>query len=164
MNRSYYANFGEHRITTKYILEFVSPAVYTDHPTGLNARKRWGRIESGTLDAPWEYYDRREFDDPGEAWTMYFWLLVNPETFDVRPIWEQVFLDGELVREGALEPPGTFLPVLRNTVNREAVRRMEQAERTAEDVERLLEDYRAFIAAINGEKHFEKFCREWRKV
>lgn len=140
----------------RYIVEYI------------DNKKDWEYVCSGSIQQgePWERYKKKEYSGLDEAMTFYlvrFFSMcstkaadVSDGTFDVR-LFEQVLLDGELLRESHIEPASTTLYGLRSTFGQDQLREMDRLCRTVNEQAAVLDRYTEFVKAYHMEDAFKKF-------
>lgn len=138
-------NVGKGTVETKYIIEYV------------NDKKVWDRFLR-TEDI--ELFSKREYDNIAEALTFYLTWYVNENCFFIQ-LWEQVYVNGELVLEQLIEPKGSMNYYLRTSIDREMDDRIRRAELKAAELEKDNNLYRGFIKALG--KRFEDMYYEYLK-
>lgn len=138
-------NVGKGTVETKYIIEYV------------NDKKVWDRFLR-TEDI--ELFSKREYDNISEALTFYLTWYVNENCFYIQ-LWEQIYVNGEMILEEIIEPEGSMKYHLRNSINREMNDRIGRAELKADEIEKANELYRAFIKMLG--QRFEDMFYEYAK-
>lgn len=139
-------NVNKGTVETKYIIEYI------------NDEKIWNRFLR-TEDI--ELYSRREYDDISSALSFYLVWYVNDNCFDIK-LWEQVFVNGDMVLEQMIEPESTTKYSLRQSIDREMNERMRQAEQRTEKLEKANVLYHGFIKRMG--KQFEDLFNEYVKM
>lgn len=143
-------NVSKGTVETKYIIESI-----TDDKT-------WNKfLKTEDLDL----YTKKEYDNIENAMEYYLCWYVNENCYDIK-LWEQIFVNGEMVLEQMIVPKSTCKSVVRRSVNREMKDRMEQAESKAEELERSNTLANGFIKAMGKqfEEAFKEYCKnETRK-
>ena len=106
-----------------------------------------------------ELYTKREYDNIENALEYYLCWYVNENCYDLK-MWEQIFVNGEMILEQMIEPKSTCKSVMRRSIDREMKDRMEQAESKAEELERSNTLMRGFIKAMGKqfEEAFKGYC------
>lgn len=139
-------SIGKGTVNTKYTVEHISD------PNVADELERTGDPS---------LYDKKEFDNIEKALTHYLRYFVD-DTCIILNLWEEVSVNGETVLEQRIEPSGYAKNVMREVLNREMKKRMEEAEREAEDLRNSNELYKKFIAKFGekGEKMLSEFCRQ----
>lgn len=144
----------EYEIKTRYSVEYL--AAWSEN--GLQRREQYQRaMERGSDLEPWELLDKREFDDASEAWEFYLARLLDDQTYEVRPVFEQIEINGTLAREAYIEESPTLCWNLRGWIDREMRGELEKLRKTEKENAELLADYAAFTKKWNGEQHFREF-------
>lgn len=140
-------NVGKGTVETKYIIEYV------------NDKKVWDKFLR-TEDI--ELFSKREYDNIAEALTFYLTWYVNENCFHIQ-LWEQIYVNGEMVLEEIIEPEGSMKYHLRNSINREMNDRIGRAELKADEIEKANELYRAFIKML-GQRFEDMFYEFYEYV
>lgn len=133
-------NVGKGTVETKYIIEYV------------NDKKVWDKFLR-TEDI--ELFSKRECDNIAEALTFYLTWYVNENCFHIQ-LWEQIYVNGEMVLEEMIEPKGNMKYCLRNSINREMNDRICRAELKADELEKANNLYKGFIKAL-GQRFKDMF-------
>lgn len=138
-------NVNKGTVNTKYIVESI-----TDEKT-------WQKLLK-TEDP--DLYDKREFEKVSEAIQYYLTWYVNEKCFDIK-LWEQIFVNNEMVLEQMIEPESTTKFCMRESIDREMQDRMRKAENKVEDYRKSNELYREFIESNSVLKNmFEDFMKQ----
>ena len=138
-------NVGKGTVETKYIIEYV------------NDKKVWDKFLR-TEDI--ELFSKREYDNISEALTFYLTWYVNENCFYIQ-LWEQIYVNGEMILEEMIEPKGSMKYHLRNSISREMNDRIGRAELKADELENTNELYRTFIKMLG--QRFEDMFDEYAK-
>ena len=147
-------NVNKGTVETKYIIEYI------------NDKKTWNKFLKS--DDP-DLYNKKEYDNISDALTFYFTWYINENCYDIK-MWEQVFVNGEMVLEQIIETASTCKFSMRQSINREMENRMREAERRAEELEKSNEVYKKFLDTIDcgqfkGIKDFFRlFLKEYTKL
>lgn len=143
-------NIGKGTVETKYVIESI-----TDDKT-------WNKfLKTEDLDL----YTKKEYDNIENAMEYYLCWYVSENCYDIK-LWEQIFVDGEMVLEQMIVPNSTCKSVMRRSIDREMKDRMEQAESKVEELERSNTLANGFIKAMGKqfEEAFKEYCKnETRK-
>lgn len=143
-------NIGKGTVETKYVIESI-----TDDKT-------WNKfLKTEDLDL----YTKKEYDNIENAMKYYLCWYVSENCYDIK-LWEQIFVDGEMVLEQMIVPNSTCKSVMRRSIDREMKDRMEQAESKVEELERSNALANGFIKAMGKqfEEAFKEYCKnETRK-
>lgn len=143
-------NIGKGTVETKYVIESI-----TDDKT-------WNKfLKTEDLDL----YTKKEYDNIENAMKYYLCWYVSENCYDIK-LWEQIFVDGEMVLEQMIVPNSTCKSVMRRSIDREMKDRMEQAESKVEELERSNTLANGFIKAMGKqfEEAFKEYCKnETRK-
>lgn len=84
----------------------------------------------------------------------------DPDRIDNVRLFEQIVLDGEVVREGWIEPRNTMLYYLRLTFHDESIRAANDLRESADEYAKENEKYKAFIKSIRAEENFKHFVHQ----
>lgn len=143
-------NVSKGTVETKYVIESI-----TDDKT-------WNKfLKTEDLDL----YTKKEYDNIENAMEYYLCWYVSENCYDIK-LWEQIFVDGEMVLEQMIVPNSTCKSVMRRSIDREMKDRMEQAESKVEELERSNTLANGFIKAMGKqfEEAFKEYCKnETRK-
>lgn len=149
-------NINAGTVETKYTVEYV------------NDKKTWDKInyiddhycEIEPRKESYELYSKREFNNVSEALNFYLTWFVSEDCYYIQ-LWEQIFVNGEMVLEQMMEPTSTTLFSMRTAINRETANRMYKAEKQAEEImkeNKLLYD---FISFINREEMLDEYIKRY---
>ena len=138
-------NIGKGTVETKYTVEYV------------NDKKVWDKFLR-TEDI--ELFSKREYDNIAEALTFYLTWYVN-ENCSYIQLWEQIYVNGEMVLEEMIEPEGSMKYHLRNSIDREMQDRVYKSEMKVVELEKANGLYRAFIKMLG--QRFEDMFYEYVK-
>lgn len=139
-------NVGKGTVDTKYTVEHISDPKVAD--------------ELEQTGDP-SLYDKKEFDNIEKALTYYLRYFVDDKCI-ILNLWEEISVNGEVVLEQRIEPSGYAKNAIREVISREMKKRMETAEREAEELRKSNELYEKFISKFgeNGKEMFSEFCRQ----
>lgn len=138
-------NIGKGTVETKYIIESI-----TDDKT-------WNKfLKTEDLDL----YTKKEYDNIENAMEYYLCWYVNENCYDIK-LWEQIFVNGEMVLEQMIVPNSTCKSVMMQSIDREMKDRMKRAESKVEELERSNTLANGFIKAMG--KQFEEAFKEYCK-
>lgn len=138
-------NIGKGTVETKYIIESI-----TDEKT-------WNKfLKTEDIDL----YSRREYNNVSEALGYYLTWYVNENCYDIK-MWEQIFVNGEMVLEQMIEPKGTTKNYMSQSIDREMKDRMHRAEVKTQELQEQNKMYSAFIDRM-GEQ-FKEMFNDFRK-
>lgn len=96
-------NINAGTVETKYTVEYI------------NDKKTWEKFDK-TEDI--ELYSKREYDNISEALTFYMTWFISDQCYDIK-LWEQVFVNGEMVLEQMIEPQGNVIYNMRTQIDRD---------------------------------------------
>ena len=139
-------NVGKGTVNTKYTVEHITDSRVADELE---------RTGDPSL------YDKKEFDNIEKALTYYLRYFVDDKCI-ILNLWEEISVNGEVVLEQRIEPSGYAKNAIREVISREMKKRMETAEREAEELRKSNELYEKFISKFgeNGKEMFSEFCRQ----
>lgn len=146
-------NVNKGTVDTKYQIEYI------------NDEKTWNKFQKSE---DIELYSKKEYDNISEALTFYMTWFVNESCYDIK-MWEQVFVNGEMVLEQIVEPLSTCKFNMRQSIDKEMGKRMSDAERRTEELEKSNTVYKKFLDTIDcgqfkGIKDFfTLFLKEYEK-
>lgn len=141
---------GKGTVETKYLIESI-----TDEKT-------WSKFLK-TEDI--NLYTKKEYDSIENALEYYLCWYVNENCYDLK-MWEQIYVNGEMVPKQMIEPKSTCKSVMRHSIDREMKDRMNKAESKVEELERSNTLANGFIKAMGKqfEEAFKEYCKnETRK-
>ena len=139
-------NVGKGTVNTKYTVEHITDSRVADELE---------RTGDPSL------YDKKKFDNIEKALTYYLRYFVDDKCI-ILNLWEEISVNGEVVLEQRIEPSGYAKNAIREVISREMKKRMETAEREAEELRKSNELYEKFISKFgeNGKEMFSEFCRQ----
>lgn len=140
---------GKGTVETKYTVEYIDDSKIADE------LDRTGDPALFTI---------RAFDNVAEALTYYLRWFVDDSCIIVH-LWEQVYVNGEMVLEQMVEPTGYAKNAMRNVIDKEMENRMNTAERESSELRESNELYRKFIKKFGKqtEEMFAEFVRETKE-
>ena len=112
-------------------------------------------------------YKVKQFSSLDDAMTTYliylFWIKgfktnanVFRKIYDVK-LFEQIVLNGTVIRESWIEPRQNVINSLCNAVNKDVCRRLEQLEQESETQKALINKYESFIESYNAQEIFKSY-------
>ncbi len=139
-------NTGNGTVETKYLIEYI------------NDERVWNKfLQIEDIDL----YSKKEYNNIADALTFYLTWFVNEKCFDIK-MWQQIFVNGEMVLEEFVEPKGCIRYYMRNSINREMENRMRSAEEKLCDIKKENSLYRGFMERMG--KQFEELFEEYVKI
>lgn len=133
-------NVSKGTVETKYIIESI-----TDEKT-------WNKfLKTEDIDL----YTKREYDNIENALEYYLCWYVNENCYDLK-MWEQIYVNGEMILEQMIEPKSTCKSVMRQSIDRKMKDRLRLAEVKTQELQEQNELYSAFISRM-GEQFREMF-------
>lgn len=139
---------GKGKVDTKYTVEM------TDDSKVADELERTG--DSDIL-------YKKEFDDVSKALESYLRWFFDPKTV-ICKLWEQVYVNDELVLEQMVEPNGTTLWTLRGVIDKDTKKELMETQRKLEYMEQNKDLYEKFVKSLGGqyEDMFKDFCKRER--
>ena len=119
----------------------------------INDKKTWDKFLRVTENykkyriEPWELYTNKDFDTFEKALEYYMVWYVSDQCYDIK-MWEQIFMDDEMIYEEYVEPHCTTRSEMRRILDRDIYDRLSDYERTIEDLEKENNLYNGFIKAM----------------
>ena len=117
----------------------------------INDAKTWDKFVKATeslnvphSDAPWELYTNRDFDSFEKALEYYMVWYVSDECFDIK-MWEQIFIDNEMVYEEYCEPHCCTKSEMRRIIDRDTYDRLRNYDMQTKELEKSNELMSGFI-------------------
>lgn len=136
-------NINAGTVETKYTVEYI------------NDEKTWEKFNK-TEDI--ELYSKREYNNISDAITFYLTWFISDKCYDIK-LWEQVFVNGEMVLEQPIEPQGCISCNMRMQIDRDMNNRMHQAENSVKEFEKQNNILMDFIKCIKGEDMLNEFIK-----
>lgn len=133
------------KITTKYTIEFITN------------KADYEKVCDGQHPAPWELYEKREYDSLDDALSLYMCFATRNDVYDYK-LFEEISVDGKPVREAYIEPHSTTFWTMRNNLNREMNQSNTKLRESISAISKELECYKAFIKKYHAEKAFKEFA------
>ena len=133
----------------------------------INDKKTWDKLLRVTENykkyriEPWELYTNKDFDTFEKALEYYMVWYASDQCYDIK-MWEQVFMDDEMIYEEYVEPHCTTRSEMRRIVNRDTYDRLRAYERTTEELEKANNLYKGFIKVMGKqfEEMFDKYVKQ----
>lgn len=124
-------------------------------------------VDSGRYDdgEPWERYKQKQFDDFGDAMTqylVYFFVMTTEKPnklhhiYDVE-LFEEILLDGEVVRESHIEPKSTTLYSLRQTLSVKMTEELYSLRKIRDEQEAVIDLHNKFLNCCKLQDMFREF-------
>ena len=132
----------------------------------INDKKVWDKFLRITENynkyriEPWEIYTKKDFDNFEKALEYYMVWYVSNQCYDIK-MWEQIYIDNEMIYEEYVEPHCTTISQMRKIIDRDTYDRLGVYERTTKDLERENNLYKGFIKAMG--KQFEEMFNKYVK-
>lgn len=117
----------ENRLETRYTVEYIDNEKDMDY------------VQSGKIDGgePSERYKKRSYDCIDNAMSFYMVSLFNPKIFEAK-FFEEILLDGEIIRESYIEPKSVIGNTLKRVINKSVHEDAYKANNKAEALEKKL--------------------------
>ncbi len=136
-------NINAGTVETKYIAEYI------------NDDKTWEKF-CKTEDI--DLYSKREYDNISEAISFYLTWFISDKCYDIK-LWEQIFVNGEMVLEQMIEPENTLTYYLQMQVNRDMANKIYSAENRERELEKENNLLMSFIKYTKQENMLNEFMR-----
>ena len=133
----------------------------------INDKKTWDKFLRITENykkyriEPWELYTNKDFDTFEKALEYYMVWYVSDQCYDIK-MWEQIFMDDEMIYEEYVEPHCTTRSEMRRVIDRDTYDRLRAYERTTEELEKANNLYKGFIKVMGKqfEEMFDKYVKQ----
>ena len=133
----------------------------------INDKKTWDKLLRVTENykkyriEPWELYTNKDFDTFKKALEYYMVWYVSDQCYDIK-MWEQFFMDDEMIYEEYVEPHCTTRSEMRRIIDRDTYDRLRAYERTTEELEKANNLYKGFVKAMGErvEKMFDDYVKQ----
>ena len=109
---------------------------------------------------PWELYTNKDFDTFEKALEFYMLWYVHDQCYDIK-MWEQIYMDNEMIYEEYVEPHCTTKSEMRRVINADTYGRLRAYEITTNRLEGELSLYKGFVKSMG--KEFEKMFDKYEK-
>ncbi len=136
-------NINAGTVETKYTVEYI------------NDDKTWEKF-CKTEDI--DLYSKREYDNVSKAISFYLTWFISDQCYDIK-LWEQVFVNGEMVLEQMIEPENTLMYYLLMQVNRDMTNKIYSAESRERELEKENNLLMDFIKYTKQENMLNEFMR-----
>lgn len=146
-------NVGKGTVETKYTVEYINDKKMWDRM--CHTMDHYCEIDPKLRKEPWEFYDKREYENIAKALNFYMTWYVNESCYDIK-LWERIYVNGELVLEQLIEPECTTMCSMRRSINREMEDRMRKAEEESVSYRKENKLYKGFISYL-GERYQNMF-------
>ena len=133
----------------------------------INDKKTWEKFLRVTENykkykiEPWELYTNKDFDTFEKALEYYMVWYVSDQCYDIK-MWEQIFMDDEMIYEEYCEPYCTTKSEMRRILDRNTYDRLRSQERTITELENENNLYKGFVKAMGErvEKMFDDYVKQ----
>lgn len=138
-------NINAGTVEAKYTVEYI------------NDKKTWEKFDK-TEDI--ELYSKREYDNISDALTFYMTWFISDQCYDIK-LWEQVFVNGEMVLEQMIEPQGNVIYNMRTQIDRDMKDNLHKAERKAEELEKENQVLQSFIKYTHMDDMLKEYIQTY---
>ena len=157
MHKNFYGwsleNINKGKVDTVYTIEYIDNKKTWDKMCCIS--DNYCSIDRKTRKEPWEFYSKREFDNIESALEFYMVRLIDSETFDIK-MFEQIYVNGELIIEQFIEPNSTVKFNMENILNKEMRQKIDNLERRVQQAKESVRLYQNFMKLM-GEKYEQLF-------
>lgn len=157
MHKNFYGwsleNIHKGKVDTVYTVEYIDDKKTWDKMCYMS--DNYYSIDKEARKEPWEFYSKREFDNIESALEFYMVRLIDSETFDIK-MFEQIYVNGELIFEQFIEPNSTVKFNMENILNTEMRQKIDDLERRVQQAEESVRLYQNFMKLM-GEKYGQLF-------
>lgn len=137
-------NINAGTVETKYTVEYVNDA------------KIWKKVLK--TDDCMEMYSKREYDNISDAITFYMTWFISDQCYDIK-LWEQVFVNGEMVLEQMIEPKGNVINNMRTQIDRDMKESLHKAKNQVKQIETENNTLKDFIKHIHAEEMLSQYIQ-----
>ena len=139
-------SIGKATVETKYTVEYITDGKIADELE---------RTGDSSL------YTTKEFDNVSDAITFYFRWFID-DTCIIVHLWEQIYINNEMVLEQMIEPSGNFKYLMQSVIDDGMKRDLHKAETNNSELRKSNELYSDFIKALGAQymEMFKEFCKE----
>lgn len=141
---------------TKYIIEYIA-----DDKTWnkfCHAAENYRLMPNGQRE--WEdFCTKKEFDNIEDALTFYMAIFVDYGFKYCVKMWQQIYVDGEMILEEWVEPKGHVVNSMRQRINREMITDLRKFAVENEQLHKSNELMNSFIKAMG--KQFQDMFKEY---
>lgn len=137
---------GKATVETKYTVEYITDGKIADELE---------RTGDSSL------YTTKEFDNVSEAMTFYFRWFIDDSCIIVH-LWEQIYINDEMVLEQMIEPAGKFKYLMQSVVDNGMRKDLHKAEINNAELRKSNKLYSDFIKALGTQyaEMFKEFCNK----
>ena len=133
----------------------------------INDKKTWEKFLRVTENykkyriEPWELYTNKDFDTFEKALEYYMVWYVSDQCYDIK-MWEQIFMDDEMIYEEYVEPHCTTRSEMRRIIDRDTYDRLRNYDMQTKELEKSNELMSGFIKQMGKqfEEMFNKYVKE----
>lgn len=133
----------------------------------INDKKTWDKLNNIINNyrkyriEPWELYTQKNFSNFKDAITYYMTWFVSDRCFDIK-MWEEIFINEEMIHEEYLEPKSTVMHYMKDAINRELYDNCNKLERENEDLRFNVKLMKDFIEKMGSQ--FEEEFKRYQKI
>lgn len=157
MHKNFYGwsleNIHKGKVDTVYTVEYIDDKKTWDKMCYIS--DNYCSIDKEARKELWEFYSKREFDNIESALEFYMVRLIDSETFDIK-MFEQIYVNGELIFEQFIEPNSTVKFHMENILNKEMRQKIDDLERRVQQAEESVRLYQNFMKLME-EKYGQLF-------
>ena len=133
----------------------------------INDDKTWDKFVKATENinaphgnAPWELYTNKDFGSFEKAMEYYMVWYVSDNCYDIK-MWQQIYLDDEMVYEGYCEPACTTRSEMRRMIDKGTYERLGNYDREVKELEHQNKLMNVFISNLPQQYRdmFDDFIR-----
>ena len=112
----------------------------------VDDKKDWDYICNGIFNhgEPWERYKKHVFSSLDKAMSLYLALSFSDKVYDIK-LFEQIILNGEIVRESYLELDSSLLYSIRGQINKDMCDQLYRLKDRAAEQEAMLHKHDEFL-------------------
>lgn len=162
MHKNFYGwsleNIHKGKVDTVYTVEYIDDKKTWDKMCYIS--DNYCSIDKEARKELWEFYSKREFDNIESALEFYMVRLIDSETFDIK-MFEQIYVNGELIFEQFIEPNSTVKFHMENILNKEMRQALNSLERGVEQAEESIRLHQEFMKLMGNkyEQLFNEFIK-----
>ena len=137
---------GKAKVETKYTVEYITDGKIADELE---------RTGDSNL------YTTKEFNNVSNAITSYFRWFIDDSCIIVH-LWEQIYINDEMVLEQMIEPRGNFKSLMRSVIDDGMEKDLHRTEINNDELRKSNKLYSDFIKALGTQyaEMFKEFCNK----
>lgn len=145
-----YTNFNG-KTEIKYVVEYIN-----DEDTW----KKYCYASNHCLGEWTDYCTVREFDNSAEALTFYMVNLIDFGYKYCIKMWQEIYVDNELVFEEDIEPKGSMIALMRERIDRDMKNDIKKLKNENEELQKKNKLLNRFINSLGMSNKFDKYVKE----